>query len=171
MSNEVWEEVLGYQGMYLVSNLGNVKSMSAWKNGGLMKLKPNRYGYYRINLCLDMKRETVFVHRIVWEAFNGVIPDTLQINHIDGNKTNNRLDNLELVTASENIQHAFDNDLMLPKRGEANGFAKLTEDQVREIRKRIESGAISMRALSFEYGISDTTVRLIIKRKLWKHVR
>lgn len=94
---EIWKPVLGFEGKYEVSNLGNVKSLIRNK-----LLKPGLNPHYlSVILGKDLKRK--YVHRVVWEAFNGPIPEGLQINHKDENKLNNSLSNLSLVTPSENM--------------------------------------------------------------------
>ena len=98
---EIWKPVLGFEGKYEVSNLGNVKSLI---RNRLLKPASNRAsnrGYLFVGLGKDHKLK--YVHRLVWEAFNGPIPEGLQINHLDENKHNNSLSNLSLVTPSENI--------------------------------------------------------------------
>lgn len=95
---EIWKPVLGFEGRYEVSNLGNVKSLITNK---LLKPKTTSRGYMFVNLGKELK--TKLVHRLVWEAFNGPIPEGLQINHLDENKHNNSLTNLSLVTQRENM--------------------------------------------------------------------
>lgn len=94
---EIWKPVLGFEGKYEVSNLGNVKSLIRNK---LLKPMPTR-GYLQVTLGKSTKRK--LIHRAVWEAFNGSIPEGLQINHLDENKHNNSLSNLSLVTPRENM--------------------------------------------------------------------
>ena len=95
--NEIWKPVLGFEGRYEVSNFGNVKSLITNK---LLKPTSTR-GYLFVNLGKDHKLK--YVHRAVWEAFNGPIPEEMEINHIDENKLNNSLSNLSLVTPRENM--------------------------------------------------------------------
>ena len=94
---EIWKPVLGFEGRYEVSNLGNVKSLI---RNRLLKPATNQKYLYVI---LGKNTNRKYVHRAVWEAFNGPIPDGLQINHIDENKLNNSLTNLSLVTPRENM--------------------------------------------------------------------
>ena len=106
---ETWKDIVGYEGLYQVSNLGNVKSLDriGFNN---RKLKSttlrgcrDKDGYYRVNLYgLDHKKKYKPIHRLVYEAFNGVIPEDLVVNHKDEIKTNNRLTNLEIITPREN---------------------------------------------------------------------
>lgn len=103
---ETWKPILGYNGRYLVSNYGNIKSMihKDYPNGTLMSPAGKDEPYLRVSISKYLGGNTnrVSVHRAVWEAFNGKIPEGLQVNHIDEDKHNNHLDNLNLMTAKEN---------------------------------------------------------------------
>ena len=97
---EVWIDVPGYEGKYQVSNQGRVKSLR-YRGGSkeqILKLRLTGNGYYDVSLGNKKYK----VHRLVWEAFNGPIPEGMQINHIDEVKTNNALTNLSLMTPKEN---------------------------------------------------------------------
>lgn len=108
---EIWRDIKGYEGMYQVSNLGRVKSLPRlkWNGKGIHMLKErilkiyitNR-GYYRVRLYSNFKGKFFSIHRIVFEAFVGEIPEGMQINHINEDKSDNRLINLNLMTAKEN---------------------------------------------------------------------
>ena len=100
---EMWKPVLGYEGLYEVSNLGNIKSF--YKRTGVVKnIKPClARGYKSIQLCKNKEAKHHLVHRLVWEAFNGPIPPNMQVNHINEDKTDNRLVNLNLMSPKENI--------------------------------------------------------------------
>lgn len=111
---EVWRQVIGYQGLYEVSNFGNVRSIatSVGKQRAII-LKPQTVtkGYKSVRLYdLEHKGKTKRLHRLVWEAFNGEIPYGMQVNHIDENKANNALDNLNLMTNQENINWGTGNE-------------------------------------------------------------
>lgn len=104
MFREVWKDVLGYEG-YMVSNLGRVKSLNYHRTGKEKILRPgkDKKGYLQIGLWKDGKVKYFRVHRLVWIAFNGPIPEEMQINHNDEVKTNNNLENLNLMTQKANI--------------------------------------------------------------------
>ena len=111
---EIWKSVYGYDGLYIVSNTGRIKSVARIverSRNGVLPVKErelsqcvDRYGYKYVSLQKDGKRKPRTVHRIVLESFD--YRGGLQVNHKDGNKLNNNLLNLEWVTLKENIQHA-----------------------------------------------------------------
>ena len=117
--NEIWKSITGYEGFYEVSNFGNVRSLTS-SNGRkrfnrVKILKPAimKDGYLRVTLCVDRKKQQMPVHRLVLSAFSKENP-TLQVNHINGEKNDNRLCNLEWCTQSENQKHAYRIGLQAP---------------------------------------------------------
>lgn len=118
---ELWKDIEGFEGLYQVSNLGNVKSLKRniiLKPGIVAYKKTKENGYYIVNL----KSKPFYIHRLVAEAFIPNPENKPQINHIDCNKRNNNVKNLEWVTREENIQHAYKNNLIpiTEKRREAS---------------------------------------------------
>lgn len=115
---ETWRDVVGFEGLYVISNLGKLKSIDrkiktkdGWcffRKGIDITIRKNNFGYYDTRLCKNGSKKSVFLHRIIAEAFIPN-PDNLpMINHINGIKTDNRIENLEWVSASENSKHAYD---------------------------------------------------------------
>ena len=109
---EIWKDIEGYEGYYQVSNLGRVRSLDnyekfgkvTWKRKGkILKPRLNEKGYALVNLSINSKTKNHRVHRLVWEAFNGPIPEGFEINHINENKEDNRLENINLMTHKNNI--------------------------------------------------------------------
>ena len=114
MEQEIWKDVVGYEGLYQVSNLGRIRSLAKINKNKekLIKQAIQNNGYVHVCLCKNKATKIKTVHRIVALAF---IPNTLnkpEINHKDGNKQNNCVDNLEWVTRKENVNHAFANNLI-----------------------------------------------------------
>ena len=103
---ETWKDIPGYEGLYQASNLGRIRS---FKRNNIRILKPGKNrdgsGYYIVKLYLNSVRKNVSVHRLLWTAFNGLIPEGLQINHLNENKADNRLENLSLCTPKENTNY------------------------------------------------------------------
>jgi hypothetical protein len=106
--NEIWKKIHNYES-YEISSLGNIRSIKK-------QLSPfhNGKGYLYVNLCENGIRKTVSIHRLVGEAFILNPNNKPQINHIDCNKENNCMDNLEWVSNGENTKHAYDNYLRKP---------------------------------------------------------
>lgn len=141
------------------------------RSGRKLKHSVSRTGYHRIAAYWPKVdgspwQKRFLVHRIVWEAVNGEIPEGLQINHLNGIKSDNRIDNLEVVTASENVRHAFATGLRVPVRG----HFKLTEDQVREIRRDYKRGEVTLKMLGDRYGVCEKNVHYVVKGETWAGV-
>lgn len=117
MENEIWKDIPGYEGYFMASNLGRIKSIDRtliYPNGEEHKLKgriliPKRsqVGYLRVNLSVNRKVRTINIHRLVAETFIPNPENKDQINHLDGDKTNNKVSNVVWSTCSENILHAY----------------------------------------------------------------
>ena len=106
---EIWKDILEYEGLYQVSNLGRIKSLankSNHKKEIIMRQHLNHKGYCVLSLCKNYKRQSKSVHRIVAQAFIPNSNNLPQVNHIDGNKTNNNVNNLEWCNNSYNQLHA-----------------------------------------------------------------
>ena len=163
---EIWKDIEGCVG-YQVSNFGRVKSL---KRGGerIMSLTPNHSGYLQVGLSCNNKVKKCRVHRLVAQAF---IPNSLnkpQINHIDGDKLNNRADNLEWATASENIRHALATGLKKIPQCEDRPEAKLTNEQVLYIRENPDG--LTGRQLAKKLEVTDSVVRYAQLGKTYKNV-
>lgn len=109
---ETFRDIKGYEGLYKVSDLGNVVRVhKGSKEDTLRKLHIARNGYVYIDLYKRNKRKKFYVHQLVAKTFLNNELNKEQVNHIDGNKLNNKLSNLEWATRSENMKHAYDNGL------------------------------------------------------------
>ena len=104
MEKEIWKDIPDYEGQYQASNFGRIRS---FKHNEVRILKFSRCGsgYCKVKLYLNKVSKCSSVHRLVWLAFNGSIPENYQINHLNENKTDNRLENLSLCTAKENMNY------------------------------------------------------------------
>lgn len=110
---EQWKEIKGFP-KYQISTLGNVKSLTVKKNGDLLVPQINHKGYYSVLLYKNGKPHSKKIHRLVAETFLPNPNNKPQVNHIDGNKLNNIISNLEWCTNSENQIHAYKNNLEVP---------------------------------------------------------
>lgn len=112
---EEWKNINGYEGRYLISNMGKVASFLRG-DVKLIKTGFTKYGYEKVTLHNETKRKTFLIHRLVALQFIPLIEDKNYVNHKDGNKKNNTLSNLEWVTVSENNIHALESGLkVMPK--------------------------------------------------------
>jgi len=157
---------------YAVSSDGQVMRITRRANGKpghILKPMVNKDGYLQLSVCRDGRVFAGRVHRLVALTFlpnPGALP---QINHKDGIKTNNDVSNLEWCDASRNALHAYGLGLRTPLYGERAPAAKLTADDVREIRRRAVGS--SQRALSREFGVGPDQISRIINRKRWGHIK
>jgi hypothetical protein len=183
---EVWKDVVGYKGFYQVSNFGNVKSLDRevspknrvpyWRKGKICKQSKSNLGYMTVGFTVNNVKVNKYVHRLVAEAFITNINNYPQVNHIDCNKTNNRMYNLEWCTNSENHIHASKNGLnklhlhRVAYSGEENGRALLTKEQVLEIKQKYIPYKYSAKKLSKEYGVSESCITHILNNTSWKEI-
>ena len=166
---EVWKDVKGFEGLYQVSNIGNVKRLISQRVFAerLIGRTIDRYGYVKRVLSKDGKNNHFTEHRLVAIAFISNPDDKATVNHINGIKTDNRVENLEWNTNKENKQHAVINGIT-NKKGIKHNMCKLTEEQVYEIRK-IGFSQTRM-SLSKKYGVSRTHILRLIKNEGWEHI-
>ena len=122
----------GIETDYLISNLGRVLTKGGEKT---KSTEINMFGYEKVSLQINKKAKLISVHRAVYETFKGPIPPGMQINHIDGNKLNNCIDNLEIVTGSENVQHAWKTGLCKKQQreGEKNPNCDHTAEEAKAV--------------------------------------
>lgn len=161
--------------IYEISNLGNIRN----KNTGIIrKLHPNEKGYLQCKLMLnDNSMKTFKIHRLVACSFLGDYSDTdLEVNHIDGNKSNNRVDNLEWVTKQYNVKHSFETGLNIAKKGEDNPSNKYPEWMIRFIIECIINNRSNKEIrllLKEKFGINNISRYLLHdlrRKKIWKHI-
>lgn len=183
---EIWKPCPEFEDYYEISNLGRVKSKAIFirhdgnwsdEHGYVKKIKvknitKNRYGYLTSKLCKLGKCRRLTIHRLVAKAFIPNPDNLTQVNHIDGNKENNYVGNLEWVSQARNIQHAFETGLMTNEhlKGSNHHNAKLTEEDVKTMRRIYNEGDVTIKALANKYNISARTARDILTNKTWKNV-
>lgn len=148
---------------YDVNTSGVVRS---WKSGApvILHQTPSKQGYLTVHLRCNGKEKTFKVHRLVAEAFIPNLDNKPQVNHINGIKTDNRVENLEWVTNAENQKHAYDTGLS--HQGEEHGRAKLTNEQVIYIRDNPDN--LTGRALAAMFDVTATAISNIRRGKSYK---
>lgn len=168
---ERWIKLEGYNGMYSVSSLGSVKSYYKTKSYPFILLKKTiRNGYYSVGLSINGLEKRVNVHRLVACNFIPSSKEQTQVNHIDGNKLNNNVENLEWCTSKENVNHAHKMGLVNTPYGEMHANSKLNVKSVLEIRSKYIKRVKTYKSLALEYGVSKATITEIINRQIWKHI-
>jgi predicted XRE-type DNA-binding protein len=165
---EEWRDIKGYEGHYQVSNLGRVKSFRR-KKVKLLSPKLTQKGYYEVGLRKDETRKFKLVHRLVAESLIPNPDNKPQVNHINGLKTDNRLNNLEWCTAKENHDHAVDTGLK-NQVGENHPMSKLNRDGALVIIDLLRTTSKTHQEIAELCNTTQTTVSLIACGKSWKHL-
>lgn len=164
---EIWKDIKGFEGAYQISNFGRVKSIQrrGRHRTGIRTISYTRDGYAKVRLIFGKKDVTARVHRLVAEAFLPMVEGKNTVNHKDGNKLNNCVENLEWADRHEQMIHAYKNGLKKPMKGSENKNAKLTPEQVEAIRKEYvprsrEYGTV---ALGRKYNVNNSTIGDIVR--------
>ena len=161
--NDFLPEIKDY---YTVTSEGKFYS----DNSGLMKTRSKPGTEYQlINFqTIDGKKKTFRAHRLVLMAFNPINnSDELEVNHIDGNKLNNNLSNLEWVTTSENQKHAFKTGLSKARKGEKSNFSKLSNDDIDKIFK-LRAQGLTQKEIAEIVGCTRSNISYILNKKTWQ---
>lgn len=149
----------------LVSNYGTIKKAST---GKILKPHKNKNGYYCVNIkYFNGKRMSTLVHRLVANTYLKAFNNdnyVFEVNHIDGNKTNNHVNNLEWVTRGENLQHARDNKLFKSLKGEKSPRCKFTRQDCKDMIEFYRSG-LKIKEIAELYKADRNTVSNIVKGK------
>lgn len=165
LDGEAWKSVPGYEDFYEVSNKGRVRS-----NHGISKRVLKTWlarGYPSVALSLRDRVRKFQVHTLVLLAFVGPRPQGTEACHNDGDKLNPHLENLRWDSRSANILDRVSHGTHA--RGERHGVSKLTEDQVRDIRRRLRQGELG-NSIAKRYNVDPGHISLIRHRKIWAHV-
>jgi hypothetical protein len=174
---EIWKEINIANRVYYVSNMGNVKN----SKGMLMSQRTSKDGYKLVRIWFPRenpkvgqrkwKGKQIKVHRLVACAFIPNPNNLSDVNHIDRDRTNNRVDNLEWMTHTDNVKYShkmggYDGH----STGIKNPKARLTEEQVIEIRRKYDSGEMTQMEIAKEYNVGWSTIHNIVFRLTWKHI-
>jgi hypothetical protein len=171
------KDIPEFNGLYKATNNGQVFSFTKKLNGKPMKLWVRKDGYVQVQIKIKQKVYNRLVHVLVDRAFNGPIENGYEINHKDGNKQNNSIDNLERVTRKENIKHAIKNNLWNPCWGENHRSAKLKKEDVIKIKKLASEAKTNnrykhgfLKQISELFNVHVTTIKKIANNETWKRL-
>jgi len=175
MNKEIWKTIRNFPD-YMISNMGRIKGLKStnrWKSGRILESQKKR-GYLVVGLTNDYGRKRILIHRLVYENFIKLIKLDMEINHIDGDKKNNCVVNLEEVTPSENIRKAI--DIGLIKKGEEYHASKLKDIDIKLIliitnSEEYKLGKINQEVISKFFGVTQENISDIKNRKTWKHIK
>jgi len=175
MSNIIWKDLKGYEGIYKISNKGDIIKLATTTVNSLGVIRKHKEktlstncknGHYKsVGIC----GVTKYVHRLVAESFIPNVENKKLVNHKDGNKLNNSVDNLEWVTYKENTDHAWKLGL-INCRGSNSKHAKLNESQVKEIKELLTIGELTHGEIATKYKVCRQNISYISAGKRWKHV-
>jgi hypothetical protein len=173
---EIWKPILGYEGYYEISNTGRVKCLPRKGSGCknyvyFKKITPpkDNVHYPTFSLNVGGKSKSLMLHRVLAIHFIQNPENKLQVNHIDGNKSNNDLSNLEWVSPSENIYHGLSLGIMNTAKGVDKPHARFTENDVRNIKTRLINGDIGSH-IAKDYGVHKGLIYYIKNGRTWKHI-
>lgn len=165
---ELWRNVVGYEDLYQVSNLGRVKRIKSGQGAVIGKILRQGItgGYSFVRLSRETKVSMFYVHRLVAFAFLGqpLTPEH-EVNHINSIRNDNRVENLEWVTSSQNKKHAFKYGFG-DHSGEKHPMAKLTWEKVWHIRELLKEGLLQ-REIASLYGVDTNTIGKIHRQESW----
>ena len=180
---EKWKDIENYEGLYMISNLGNCKSLPRKTNNlrgdyitkeRILKPRERRHGYLCYALYnMDRKRKDISIHRLVAKAFIPNTENKPEVNHKNNIKTDNRAVNLEWMTHQENCKHASDNGFYKPLNplGEDRGSSKLKNIDIPRIRKLSKRFEMSNKEIGVIFGVHRRTISDIINGKTWSHIK
>lgn len=176
--DEEWKAISEFEGIYEISNYGRVKRLQrvAVRGPGtvrtlkelIRKTRLNQ-GYETLFLKNGAVNKNVKIHRLVAQEFIDNPHSKIEVNHKDGNKTNNYVGNLEWCTRKENAVHAFRNGLIKFRKGQECLNAKLSNEKVIDIKKRIGAGVSSV-IIGEKFGVSKNTINDIKFNRTWTHI-
>ena len=170
LEGEIWFDIEKYKGVYMISNKLRIKRIMHRKNptNKLMKYYSPENDYHIAGLTVNGKTHSELVHRLLAITF---LPNPLnlpEVNHKNGIKSDNQIENLEWCTTKENIQHSFDTGLNKGKKGENHNLSKLTEKDVLDIRAIGRS--VSAKILAEKYNTGEQNIYKILRRIRWTDI-
>lgn len=183
INEEIWKDIIGYEGFYQVSNLGRIKSLPRITardertikilTGRILRLnRDERGGYLKVSLSKVGKTKKVNVHRIVALSFLENPNNLPQVNHINAIKIDNRVEDLEWVSRSDNSKHAYRMGLMshFSIFCTEKHYSKIRREDILKIRELYSERHKTQREIAIEFGLSQSQISAITTRRSWKNI-
>lgn len=162
-----YKDIPGYEKRYRIYEDGRIWS---YRSKRFLRQFIDNDGYIRHTLCVNNKRKNQTLHRWIYLAFIGDIPKGKQVNHKDGNKINNSIENLEVMTHQQNVVHAWENGLQKRRVGSKMWSSKLKEKDIQKIRSLYKKGH-SQKEIGEMFGITQSNISHIVNSNTWSHVK
>lgn len=182
-SVEIWKDIPGYEGYYQASDQGRIKSLARatptrnrWgpciyrQREKVIAGRIDEYGYRRMSLCVAGRRKDEFAHKLVTLAFHGLAPEGCdQVAHYNGDKQDNRPPNLRWASAADNARDKVRHGTTANQFGERHSHNKLSEAQVREIRRTPYFRGFNVHFAS-KFNVTQQTIGKVRRRERWPHI-
>lgn len=166
----MWKTIPNFE-KYEISNDGKIRSYQKDWNGKILKQKTDKDGYKEIGLYKNGEKYYFRVHRLVLSVYNPIENESeFEVNHKNGIKDDNRIENLEWCTPLENTRHAIKLGNRDPRKGEDNGMSKLTKNEVLEIVKLNKDTDMTHKEISNNYNVGRSTITRVLNGVLWSEV-
>lgn len=163
------KELKGFEGIYWIYPNGDILTKTHYGHKGkeaILKPAKDKKGYLRFGLMKEGKLHTKKGHRLVAENYLPNPNNLPQVNHINGIKTDNRVENLEWCTNMQNVHHAIENGLF----SYVKGIVKLNKEQVKQIRLKYKPNIYTRKMLAKEFNVSFNTIKDILSQRTWKNI-
>ncbi len=187
MPKKFWFDVFGFEGIYEITRSGMIRSVRRyitykdgrsgyWTDGQRLHPSLSNTGYYYVNLRKDGRLYPRRVHRMLLETFVEPRPVGFECRHLDGNKTNNKLENLKWGTPKENsedmVRHGTSNKgkTFLYKRGEENPFSRFKNGEVWLIKKILSKTSLPQHRIAKMFKTNQTQISQIKRKQIWGHI-
>lgn len=178
MNKEIWKPIFGYEGLYEISNYGQIKRLNRDKRCRPFRLiKPLKKadGHVCVDLSKNGSSKRRYIHTIVLETFVEARPQGMECRHLDGNPENNKIENLKWGSKSENTRDSVKHGThWLSKniqKGSMCKWAKLNEFKVRVIKKLLIENNLNIKEISEIFRVSNTSIYDILMNRTWKHIK
>jgi DNA-binding XRE family transcriptional regulator len=163
---ENWKSIKNYEGLYEVSNLGRVRSL---KSDKFLIPRLSKKGYHRVGFWKNNKGKDFYIHRLVAIYFIENPNNLEEVNHKDGDKSNNHFSNLEWYSHKENMSHGYKNGL-INNRGSKCATSKLIECDILKIREIYLNSNYTHQSIADKFGVTRECITKILNNKTWTHI-